>query len=141
MTILKSWSITGDPLRGKRHRGALRDDRDFPVFAGPASWRRLDHHSILVPVPRQRNTREENAEIKAGRLPNGWDEYLDRLLQRDLMRAGLKRRVFIMTDIRTVSALVVVTLLYSEPLQDQRDGGNVESEKITKVVTCRRLRS
>lgn len=57
------------------------------------------------------------------------------------MRAGLKRRVFIMTDIRTVSALVVVTLLYSEPLQDQRDGGNVESVKITKVVTCRRLRS
>jgi hypothetical protein len=57
------------------------------------------------------------------------------------MRAGLKRRVFIMTDIRTVSALVVVTLLYSEPLQDQRDGGNVESVKITKVVTYRRLRS
>lgn len=37
--------MTGDPLRGRRHRGALRDDRDFPVFAGPASWRRLDHRS------------------------------------------------------------------------------------------------
>ena len=29
--------------------------------------------ATLVPVPKQRNTRKENAEIKAGRLPNGWD--------------------------------------------------------------------
>ena len=57
------------------------------------------------------------------------------------MRAGLKRSVFIMSDIRTVSALMVVTLSYAEPLQDQRAGGNVESVKITMVVTCRRLRS
>ena len=57
------------------------------------------------------------------------------------MRAGLKRRVFIMSDIRTVSALMVVTLSYAEPLQDQRAGGNVVSVKITMVVTCRRLRS
>ena len=27
--------------------------------------------ATLVPVPKQRNTRGENAEIKAGRLPNG----------------------------------------------------------------------
>ncbi len=40
--------------------------------------------ATLVPVPRQRNTREENKEIKAGRLHEGWDENLDRLLQKDL---------------------------------------------------------
>jgi IS5 family transposase len=40
--------------------------------------------ATLVPVPKQRNTREENAEIKAGRLPEGWDENPERLRQKDL---------------------------------------------------------
>jgi IS5 family transposase len=40
--------------------------------------------ATLVPVPRQRNTREENKEIKAGRMPDGWDENPDRLQQIDL---------------------------------------------------------
>jgi transposase len=40
--------------------------------------------ATLVPVPKQRNTLEENKEIKAGRLPEGWDENLDRLRQKDL---------------------------------------------------------
>jgi IS5 family transposase len=40
--------------------------------------------ATLVPVPKQRNTREENKEIKAGRLPVGWDENPDRLQQKDL---------------------------------------------------------
>ncbi len=33
----------------------------------------------LSPVSKQCNTREENKEIKAGRLPEGWDENPDRL--------------------------------------------------------------
>jgi IS5 family transposase len=40
--------------------------------------------ATLVPVPKQRNTREENKEIKAGRLQEGWDENPDRLKQKDL---------------------------------------------------------
>ena len=40
--------------------------------------------ATLVPVPKQRNTRVENTEIKAGRLPEGWDENPDRLQQKDL---------------------------------------------------------
>lgn len=40
--------------------------------------------ATLVPVPKQRNTRDENKEIKAGRLPEGWDENPDRLQQKDL---------------------------------------------------------
>ena len=40
--------------------------------------------ATLVLVPKQRNTRDENKEIKAGRLPEGWDESPDRLRQRDL---------------------------------------------------------
>ena len=38
----------------------------------------------LVPVPKQSNTRKENTEIKAGRLPNGWDQNPNRLQQKDL---------------------------------------------------------
>jgi len=40
--------------------------------------------ATLVPVPKQRNTREENQEIKAGRMPEGWDEKPERLRQKDL---------------------------------------------------------
>ena len=40
--------------------------------------------ATLVPVPKQRNSREENSDIKADRLPNGWDENPDRLHQKDL---------------------------------------------------------
>jgi len=47
--------------------------------------------ATLVPVPKQRNTREENAEIKAGRLPNGWDENQDRLQQKDLDARWVKK--------------------------------------------------
>ena len=47
--------------------------------------------ATLVPVPRQRNTREENTEIKAGRLPNGWDQNPDRLQQKDLDARWLKK--------------------------------------------------
>jgi IS5 family transposase len=45
----------------------------------------------LVAVPKQRNTREENKEIKAGRLPEGWDENLDRLRQKDLAARWTKK--------------------------------------------------
>ena len=40
--------------------------------------------ATLVPVPKQRNTCEENKEIKAGRLPEGWDDNPNRLHQKDL---------------------------------------------------------
>jgi len=39
---------------------------------------------ILDPVPKQPITREENAEITSGRLPNGWDDKQDRFQQKVL---------------------------------------------------------
>ena len=39
---------------------------------------------ILVPVPKQRNSREVNKEIKANRLPGEWNESPKRLEQKDL---------------------------------------------------------
>jgi transposase, IS5 family len=47
--------------------------------------------ATLVPVPKQRNSREENKEIKAGRLPDGWDDNPDRLQQRDLDARWVKK--------------------------------------------------
>ena len=47
--------------------------------------------ATLVPVPKQRNTREENEEIKAGRLPEGWDKKPDRLRQKDLDARWVKK--------------------------------------------------
>ena len=40
--------------------------------------------ATLVPVPKKRNTREENKEIKVGMLKAVWDENPDRLQQSDL---------------------------------------------------------
>jgi len=47
--------------------------------------------ATLVPVPKQRNTREENKEIKADRLPGGWEENPNRLQQKDLDARWVKK--------------------------------------------------
>lgn len=38
----------------------------------------------IVAAPRQRNSREENAKIKQGELPEGWDDEPNRLRQKDI---------------------------------------------------------
>ena len=40
--------------------------------------------ATIVPVPKNRNTQEENAAIKAGEVPNGWADKPARLRQKDL---------------------------------------------------------
>jgi len=40
--------------------------------------------ATLVPVPKPRNTPDENKEIKAGRMPEGWEDNPNRLCQKDL---------------------------------------------------------
>ena len=40
--------------------------------------------ATLIPVPRQRNSREENRKIKEIRMPEGWDENPNRLQQKNL---------------------------------------------------------
>lgn len=47
--------------------------------------------ATLIPVAKQQNTREENEEIKAGRLPEGWDKNPDRLRQKDLDARWVKK--------------------------------------------------
>jgi hypothetical protein len=37
--------------------------------------------ATIVPVPKNRNSREENAAIKAGETPQGWEETRQTLLQ------------------------------------------------------------
>ncbi|WP_255003193.1 IS5 family transposase [Cyanobium sp. HWJ4-Hawea] len=47
--------------------------------------------ATLVPVPKQRNSREENKEIKAGNIPEGWEEKPNRLQQKDLDARWVKK--------------------------------------------------
>ncbi|MCP9808675.1 IS5 family transposase [Cyanobium sp. HWJ4-Hawea] len=47
--------------------------------------------ATLVPVPKQRNSREENKEIKAGNIPEGWEENPNRLQQKDLDARWVKK--------------------------------------------------
>lgn len=37
----------------------------------------------IIPVPKQRNSREENATIKEGKIPEGWDSQPHKLSQKD----------------------------------------------------------
>ena len=67
--------------------------------------------ATLVPVPKQRNSREENKEIKANRLPDGWNESLKRLQQKDLDARWVKKMISITMVIRTVFALMLSTVL------------------------------
>ena len=47
--------------------------------------------ATLVPVPKQRNSREENKDIKSDRLPDGWEETPNRLQQKDLDVRRMKK--------------------------------------------------
>ena len=45
----------------------------------------------LVPVPKQRNSCNQNKDIKAGQLPQGWDKNPDRLQQKALDAHWVKK--------------------------------------------------
>jgi len=48
--------------------------------------------ATLVPVPKQRNSREVNKEIKANRLSDGWNENPKRLQQKNLDARWVKEK-------------------------------------------------
>jgi IS5 family transposase len=47
--------------------------------------------ATIVPVPVQRNTREENEAIKRGETPEGWEEHPAKLRQKDVDAAWTKK--------------------------------------------------
>ena len=47
--------------------------------------------ATLVSVPKQRNSREDNKEIKANRLPDRWNESSKHCSKRIWMRAEIKK--------------------------------------------------
>jgi len=47
--------------------------------------------ATLVPVPKQRNSREENKEIKVNHHPDGWNESPKRLQLKDLDARRVKK--------------------------------------------------
>ena len=67
--------------------------------------------ATLVPVPKQRNSREENKEIKANRLPDGWNDSPRRLQSKNLDARWVKKMTSITMVIRTAFALMLNTVL------------------------------
>jgi hypothetical protein len=63
-------------------------------------------YATLVSVAKQRNTREENKDIKADRLPNRWEEKPIRLQQKDLNVRWVKKNGLNHCGYRTASALM-----------------------------------
>ena len=57
--------------------------------------------ATIVAVPRQRNTREENAAIKVGRTPEDWDRSRPRTDRRTRMPAGPRSTARAFTATRT----------------------------------------
>lgn len=47
--------------------------------------------ATIVEVPKQRNTREENADLKQGEIPDGWEDDENKLRQKDMDAAWLKK--------------------------------------------------
>ena len=67
--------------------------------------------ATIVPVPKQRNSREDNKEIQANLLPDGWTERPKRLQQKDLDARWVKKMISITMVIRTAIALMLSTVL------------------------------
>jgi transposase, IS5 family len=64
----------------------VSDRRSFEEFVGLGVMNNIPDattgqiiNATLVPVPKQRKSRQENKEIKARRLPDGWNENPHRL--------------------------------------------------------------
>ena len=79
--------------------------------------------ATLVPAPKQRNRREDNKEIKANRVPDGWNESPKRLQQKDLdarrdkkhdiNHYGYKNSIFLGAEYGFVICFVVTRILSS----------------------------
>jgi len=54
----------------------------------------------FVEAPRQRNTREENKQIKSGQTPEQWKVKPHKLSQKMLMPAGPRKTMLFFTDIK-----------------------------------------
>jgi len=65
--------------------------------------------AALVPVPKQRNSRTENAQIKQGEVPDEWPENKRR--QKDVDGIGRRNMAKVTMGTRTISALIGSTRL------------------------------
>jgi len=60
--------------------------------------------ATIVSVPKQRNTKDENEAIKAGKTPEGWESTRPRMPRRTRTHAGRRRTTRASTATRTMSA-------------------------------------
>lgn len=59
--------------------------------------------ATIIPVAKQRNSREESEEIKKGKTPKEWKEQPDKLSQKDIqMHDGQERMAKITMDTKII---------------------------------------
>jgi IS5 family transposase len=85
------WSYRERLTEGGRMEALFAQFGDYLHTAGFQARGGQLIDASLVAVPRQRNTREENAEIREQRTPEGWEERPAKLRQKDLDARWIKK--------------------------------------------------
>ena len=90
----------------------------------------------IVEAPKQRNTKEEKADIKAGRIPERWKDKPHKLRQKDRdARWTLKRgRVRIDEDGREREGLLIPAFGYKNHVSIDRRHGIIRRMKVTDAA-------
>ncbi len=90
----------------------------------------------IVEAPKQRNTEEEKADIKAGRIPQEWQDKPHKLRQKDCdARWTLKRgRVRIDEDGREREGLLIPAFGYKNHISIDRRHGIIRRMKVTDAA-------
>ncbi len=84
----------------------------------------------IVPVPKQRNDRDENAAIKAGETPEGWDEKPAKKRQKDTDARWTKNHVNVDRRHKLIRRYKVTDAAThdSQVIDDVLDDGNTASD-------------
>ncbi len=90
----------------------------------------------IVEAPKQRNTKEERADIKAGRVPKAWQDKPHKLRQKDMdARWTLKRgRVRLDEDGREQEGLLIPAFGYKSHISIDRRHGLIRKMKVTDAA-------
>lgn len=90
----------------------------------------------IVEAPKQRNTKEEKADIRAGRIPEGWQDKPHKLRQKDMdARWTLKRgRVRTDEDGKEREGLLIPAFGYKNHISIDRRHGLIRRMKVTDAA-------
>jgi IS5 family transposase len=108
--------------------------------------------ATIVEVPRQRNSRKENVEIKAGQIPKEWENNAHKLSHKDTDARWLKKNgenffgykdhiktdavTVLITDYRVTDASVHDSVVLNEMLGEKDKGQSLHADSAYKSQEC-----